>query len=107
MFTLYGLPPSQIPKAAFETMVEPDIPNDPRFQRSVALSDDSCLQQAVALPDPFPQFPASDFVVPSEQNISQPLVSTTNVQPSVKRVGRLVQATITRYDLRQACELAE
>ena len=95
MFTLYGLPPSKIPKAAFETAVEQDIPDDPRFQRPVAL------------PDPFPQFPASDFVVPSEQNVPQPPVSMTNVQPSVKRVSRLVQTTITRYDLRQACELAE
>ena len=95
MFTLYGLPPSNLPKAAFETTVGQDKPDDP------------CFKRPVTLPIPFPQFPIQDFVIPKIQNTPQTSSSVLSVQPTVRRPSRLVHAALTRFELQRACMLAE
>ena len=93
MFTLYGLPPSKLPKAVFETGVEPDKPNE--HQRP-----------AKPLPGPSFQVNKSSFTIPTQMarhKLTSSTTSTSTVDQPTTKPPRL----FTEYDIRQACRLAE
>ena len=93
MFTLYGLPPSKLPKAAHETGVGSDKPNDSRYKRP-------------SVSAPSPQHTVNKFVIPTvmaRRKLTSSTTSTSTVDHPVQPSTRV----FTEYDVRQACRLAE
>ena len=95
MLTLYGLPPSKLPKAAHETGVGPDKPNDSRYTRPL-----------VSVPPPPQHTVNRTFVIPTvmaRRKLTSSTTSTSTMDQPVKPSTRV----FTEYDVRQACRLAE
>jgi len=86
MFTFYGLPPSKLPKAAFQTAVGKDKPSTSRCQPSAAVSS--------------PRFPATQFVKPTTDSS----ISYQRIAPSTAPLFRWI---VTSYELQTAIALAE
>ena len=86
MFTLYGLPPSKLPKAEFEAAVGRDQPAASLSQPSAAT--------------PSPRFPATQLV----NSATDSSITYQRIAPSTAPIFRW---TVTSYELQNAIALAE